>query len=270
MNKNENAVHLYYAIGILCAICTILISIDLSSNQQIASVISFGVGLSSLILAVVAIIQSIVGANRSAEFHTEMQRAASDMRTSSSALHNVSDSLSGASKIIDQSVAGLVQQIEALPARLDSIKERLDETHDIIHRFTNGGKSSGPNLEVTLTREGHIDWPKILTSTTNGGRLALYTLCKAFDSKRVIKVNKIFPDVGADYYISAYLEAFRTAGLIKVSIEEVLITALDTRNLTTSDVLHSLKDDLDDDADGFIAKCVSDIDEFFQMPIEES
>lgn len=122
--------HFFYIVAILVGIIILLATGSIATNQEAVAYISFAATLSSLILAILAIIYSIVSntsittaltsINKSSD---EIEKASSDVIRSVSELEELSASLSDSSKKVQENVA-------VIPSYLNAFKDEVSNNFE--------------------------------------------------------------------------------------------------------------------------------------------
>lgn len=204
--------HAWYVSGILLALLIGTLSVQWNGVGRLPEIISFAVGLSSLLLAIFAIIQSLT-ANTGAEATLgAVREAAADLKETASQIKYSAVDLKGLSGTIYESSEANRKAITDLSSEIKSKSEPLisNSEQDTIGSVTFGG---GPVLMAAL------------------GSL---TKSKPFN------FDQIFPRDDNTNYESGYISGLRTAKLLDFEREgdKIKVTAI---SISTDQLIASVK-----------------------------
>lgn len=207
--------HAWYATGILSFLLICSLAIDLGSIPELATILSFAVGLASLILALIAIIQALTstssveaslaavrqvaldagksGGDLAVSIDAIREVAKNAQAASLSALRATDELTSLGSRVIRSSEEGRLA-IDELRSEL-KVKSRLDAAKGQ-HSAVSSESGTFPN-DITL-----------------GGATAVYTAIHAYKSKKKFSLKDIFGEDAPVTFESAYLSALDDLGFI--------------------------------------------------------
>jgi hypothetical protein len=194
-------VHAWYVTGILLALLIGTLSVKLNPGENLGAIVSFALGLSSLILAIVAIVQSLVGGSEVSKSLGDVRSASAGIQTAAEDLKALAGQVSGASQQIAQTQMDLAQ----------SIRE--------------GSTSSGQTAPSTAPAACKID----LDSQSFGGAIALYAAAKSVQTGKAFVMRDFFEgkDLVLPTFSEGYLNALIRSGVIKGDFEGIRQTIVD-------------------------------------------
>lgn len=196
-------VHLLYWLGIAIAIIIALASNDLSKKADIYNVLSFALTFASLILAIIAIIQSLVANNSSASVLTAVQAAADQTRA--------------ASQQIEASADELRTHVQEIPSRLNDLAGKVDKTHTAIDAFASSRALKELVADEADSSGNPVDEAKAyLRRCTIGGALSWHVVVGSLDRDVEVDIDSITPDSAQNNYIAGFIAANAASGDIEM------------------------------------------------------
>ena len=111
--KGNMELHYRYFIAIFLVIATVLATVKWYDIPKVAELLSFGLSLSSLVLAVVAIFQAFLAGAQNQQISHSMAQSVEKMRS--------------AAESVENAASGLANQTRDLPAHLTGLSNRIDE-----------------------------------------------------------------------------------------------------------------------------------------------
>lgn len=236
--KNWN-IHSTWIIGILLAILIGSTSVDWNAIKDLPGIISFAVGLSSLILAVIAIFQTL-----SSTGSVEASLAAVREATAGSAA--VSSELAASAVVIQQAAT----DAQTASSSAVTATNKFVEISNSIIESSEAGRLAVSKLREELTDKGtassvgqasvQTSSEKAFTLYSMGGVALIYASIRSFETDKEFKLRDIFIDDQSMSWEVGYLSALSDSGLVESSVIDGLykITKL---NMINSD---SLKEEL--------------------------
>lgn len=209
MNESYK-IHVRYIISILITIIVILLAVEWSKIPDLINYINFALTVSSLILATLAIVYSIVTNN--------------SLGNTLHNLHISSDSLKNTSREIDESNKILLEEIKKIPAAIESIDENVTTTKTMIEDLSLK-QSFFPDedkrqLASTLTNEMIIQF---LNNSSIRGLESLFCVVLSKRTKTAFKFEDICEEIksfkGSADYLFAYLVAASSLGLLTYTFD---------------------------------------------------
>ncbi|WCT12470.1 hypothetical protein [Mucilaginibacter jinjuensis] len=203
-----NPLHYKYIITILVLAIIVLMIFFFTKDKTLVDYVSFGATLSSLILAILAIIQGFVSNN-------SLSDTISDLKRSSIQIENNSTDLTTLMAEFDK-------KFKEVPDQLKTISMKYDEFLALI---TPNTQPPGTPLNFSLESV-----TSIVNNNSPIGNLALYaaylsaTKDKAFDFSKLISDDDEYK-----YYIIGNLVAYKSIGLFKIKSEGYMITISDVK-----------------------------------------
>jgi len=119
MGDNKSQLHyhynLFYIVGILFLVIIVLLTVKWGDIPDFVKYVTFGLTVTSLFLALIAIIYTIFS-------HFSFSRGIS-------ILQNASNVVSEATNKLTDVTAGLEEKVESLPTMIEEVGERVDKRH---------------------------------------------------------------------------------------------------------------------------------------------
>lgn len=202
--EEKYKIHAFYILTILTSIIVTLLSIEWSKVPDLVNYITFALTVSSLILAIIAIIYSIYS-------NTSISAALSGITKSS-------EQITEASKGIEESNRELRAEIKCIPDVLKTVDTRLGETNQLIEGIALGRQTE--TVVSELQPESIIADDRVMSFLNNSSirgleSLWIVTLSKqtstAFDFGEFCKSVERFKDTKD--YMFAYCYSSAAMGL---------------------------------------------------------
>lgn len=183
MKKNYN-VHFYYIISILLLIIIVLITKHWGQIPNLVILISFAATLSSLVLAILAIVYAFYS-NNSFQQNTKN-------------LNEASKNISETSQELLKMSLDLTNKIEQIPSSIDSLaiiqKQTNEKLQNINELISQPQPNKQPKLEQLYNKPINIDESIInesFTLTSINGIIILYCLTKSFQNQKSLNPEYI-------------------------------------------------------------------------------
>ena len=152
MNSTQK-IHMSWTIGVLSAIIIGLVSVKWSDIPNLGTIVNFGVGFTSMVLAVIAIFYGFISQNSSTQTLSQINSAATDITKTvaevPAKLKSMEGSLSVTLTKIDAAANEITKTVSTLPGTLDSIKTSVLETEKSAKAAHEGTKEFGARLAMT-------------------------------------------------------------------------------------------------------------------------
>lgn len=211
MNKENNKYHFYWIIAVLVAVIIYLITVKLGENTQVVGLINFGSTLTSLVLAVLAIVYAFI--------------SNSSVSQSMGKLSDASSEISDTAKEVSEAAKELKGKIEAIPTKLESMEVKFDqmlllgqtsEPHDI----------RSPNKEEREASSEIVDL--FVEKISFAGWLAVYAFFLAYKRKKNFEYTSLFDSVKyvGNQYGYGILVTMKAVGLLDFTVNNYTITAI--------------------------------------------
>jgi len=193
--------HMGWAIAALAAMLIGSLSVSWSDLPNIPNIISIALGLSSLVLALVAIIQGVSGANNLLSSLAKIEGAAERALTATQAVDEAAEQLNAKAGTFDSATKSI-----------ESIRSEIAALNDSRSPATaNDGHSVSSNSAV-------YDQADIFEQGTVGSGLALYIALISFKHNKSFACVKMFTDnpfIGG--LMEGYLVGLRSARIMDIS-----------------------------------------------------
>jgi hypothetical protein len=201
--KRWNA-HAWYCVGILAALLIGTLSVKWNTVDRLPEIIGFAVGLSSLILSIFTIIQSVSG-NTSAEATLgAVRETAGEIKNSAIDLTSICTDL----RVLNTSI---IDGNERNYRTLSEINKQMKQ------------KSASDTTE-TSPPATPIKQDKTLGSImTVGGGAAMLAACLSFRADSPFKFSEIFPDDTNTSYETGFLAGLQAMDVIQFSVKSGLV-----------------------------------------------
>jgi hypothetical protein len=220
-------VHFYYIIGILIVLLIASLSVQWPNVAGLANIISFALTFASLILALIAIFQSLSSSN-------EVIRAISSVVLSSEKIKLSADA-------IEQSGTKLIELSSQIPERFQDVSQRLDENNEAIRQITEINKSVSSNKSKSEDEvSGALQSDDVIRFATLslGATLALYVFIKCLSENKPIVFNDIFPGKNHTIgYMRGYLFALLKMGKVNYEREGSIIIPKDVSGVDADEII---------------------------------
>jgi hypothetical protein len=218
-----NELHYRYWLGILIAIIIVLLTVNWGSNKALAELLSFGLALSSLVLAVIAIFQSLFSIAALNQVTGSIDQSASEVRTA------VTD--------IRSATEGLLTRTQELPGALGNIASRFDALQDKLF----SSKTSVLVEEKPKGEGAEGVTAGVLAHLTVGGAMALYVCVRAVEKGRRFDVDALLKDRAGARYIAGYITALWSLGAIDAEFVRSKFKINSLKDLDAKDILKSIE-----------------------------
>lgn len=195
-------IHYKYWIGILLGILVLVMSTIWSSNSNLLNFFSFASAISSLILAVLAILITT-------QSNSSVTNSLSSIASSASRVEDAASRLDSTNAIIGG-------KLDEIPTALGVMADKLEKAQeswgvhqpDVVKATEAISKDVKPGVNLTVS--------KIIEGSPPGGLIALYAAARGFDSKKTFNPSA-FMTLGPDAFVRGYIRALDATGLIKVA-----------------------------------------------------
>lgn len=172
---NNTKLHMAWAIGVLAALLIGSLSVAWANLPAIPNIISIALGLSSLVLAIVAIIQAVHGGST---LHTSLGKIES---ASSKALEAMN-----AVKLTAENLDNRTNSLEKIPETMGHIKEKID-----LLSSNNSPSYSEESKENTSNSE-EFNANLFYKESTTGTNIAIYTALMSLEKNKSFDSIDIF------------------------------------------------------------------------------
>lgn len=207
-----------WMIAVLSAMLVGTISVRWADLSQIQNIISIALGLSSLLLAIVAIIQAVSSGNTLTLSLGKIESAAERALRATEAVDSSAQILASKSSIFEQ-----------IHPSLTAIQERIDELSAV--------NSTKADPKQHTSSSPKIGEGEIFAEGTTGSNVALYFAQKSFESGKSFDSIEVLPD---QRYIcgivAGYLLALRASGIIKMHYNSGNMLVTDMGPFSSSEV----------------------------------
>lgn len=192
--------HMAWAIAVLAALFIGSMAVEWATLEEVPTIISIALGLSSLVLAMVAIFQSMSAGSGLSQTLGKIDHAAERTTDASSALSAAASSLLTKAASID----------------------RINPSLDALHERLSNAMSAASNVSNSTPQEKGIhgvdtkDVQDIYDLATTGFNVAMYIAKLSFIRNKSFRTEDIIPYEYFAGTIMGYLVSLRAAGIIEM------------------------------------------------------
>lgn len=217
MRISNPKTHMGWAIAVLVAMLIGALSTEWSKIDGMPNVISIALGLSSLMLALVAIIQGVSGSSTLQSSLGKIETAAAQAVSATSSVEDAARSLASRTATFDD-----------FPQRFDQLSQQIASISSI------PPTSSGIAADRPTT---HPSFEEVAAASTSGTIVALRLISRAAETKKPFKVQEVFG--AADFtsgLVEGYLIGLRTGGLVNFRYDQGVISDVTSDALTNGNL----------------------------------
>lgn len=160
-------IHYRYWLGILVAILIGSLTVNWSGMKDLVNLLSFGLSLTSLVLAVIAIFQTLFSNAAVTSVQQSITQAAAQ--------------LEAGAKEIEQARTHLIEQIGQIPAALGEMSNRFETFEEKLINSTKQEFEKSVGIPPTPSVAGE------LPHATFGLRVAYYLCVLAYEHKKIVQ-----------------------------------------------------------------------------------
>jgi len=217
--EEKYKVHFFYIIGILLAIIIGLISVEWAKIPYLVEYITFALTLSSLLLAILAIVYSMISNNTFSGLIEKLNSSAEYLQESSRKVSTGYDMI--------------LEKFQEIPSSINDVRESVYTTHDLLKKATEESfkntateKESGSEEKKPLTES-------LLETTTIRGLETIFLLNQSYLRKKPFSwddLNKFEDFKSSIGYMQGYTFALRGLGIIDQEVSddgEILTVSID-------------------------------------------
>lgn len=190
-------IHYRYWIGILVALLIGALTVHWADIKDLSQLLSFGLSLASLVLAVVAIFQSIFSSSAMGQVGVSVSSAADQVRQAASNIGQASNALLHQAKRIHPALGEITTRFENV------------EKHLLVAKSASSFKS-----EENIGSQERL---KLVRVSTRAVGTALYIADRAFRQNRSFRIRDFIKSEVLENYIEGVLMALDSVGMIDAS-----------------------------------------------------
>jgi|SRR5579862_6889642 len=190
--RKHGTVHLCWAIGVLTVIIIVLLSGRLRTNDSVKDILTFAVSLTSLVLALIAIIQALVSSGSLSEI-------SASIRSAIDKIYEPASEISEAARLLNS-------YSERIEARTESLEKRLttiDQQETI--KIAPGAKAD--------------DLSKLQKNGTQGVFASCYACLRSIETGKAFNPLEAFSGVTTRRYIQGCIATFRATEAMTIQKE---------------------------------------------------
>lgn len=208
--------HMSYVIFMLSVVILVLVAVEWATIPNLAEIITFGLTVTSLVLAVLAIVYAYVSNASNADTISRLSTAAADVVRSADEVR--------------EATARLGQSVETLPVMISDVGERIDRASTAFKEATTQQTLPMPaDAKAPRSAEDHAK--RFLSVASISGSMLLLACKKAVTTKKPMSLHDLSTkaDLGDVQYLFGFLVASSGAGIVDWDgkIDAITVKALD-------------------------------------------
>lgn len=206
MNKHYQ-IHFGYIISILVSIIVILITIKWGAIPKLVELISFSLTISSLVLAILAIVYAVYSNNSFGQNIAHLESSSSNIVTATQSLGEVSNIL--------------ITKFHSMPELLEDINKKTDHTQLMLTQLSEKNLQSAPAKFIKSASIESDNIRNVVNTTSMNGRFILYALKLAKDSQKEFPPRELAEKCELSYdYLVGFISPLNALGLVKIKYIE--------------------------------------------------
>jgi hypothetical protein len=253
--------HYRYWIGIVLALFIGALTVKWYDIKDLANLLSFGLALSSLILAVIAIVQALI--------------SGSSLSSIIGSIGSSVDQVKSAATQIDKASEQLLAHAAGIPPALGAMSARFEQTQEIMQKLLSSDAQSSLEVDRHKIKEGEgqskiSNTREIWERTTVGGSIAYYICNRGFETKKSFVIPEVLPTMTAFLgpYVNGFVAGIRASGMMDIDSKDNKFTVKGLGNLNFIEYLNLMNKYFDESSTDANAKLVRDsveiIDKYFE------
>ncbi len=203
--EEKYKIHAFYVLLILATVIIGLVTVQWSGIPRLPEMLTFALTVSSLVLALLAIVYAYLSNSSFQQTTTLLSRAADDVLRSAGDVRSATDRLG--------------VQVADIPPMLTAMGERFDQTHAMLKEYSarqNIPAVTVPPAPVGVAPPDQLARTYLAVSSVNG-LFALYGFKLALRNNRNLDLKQLATAIGTgatDEYMYGFLVATAGAGLV--------------------------------------------------------
>lgn len=200
--EEKYRIHAFYILFILSSIIVALVTVNWGTIPRLPELITFALTVTSLVLALLAIVYAYVSNSSFYRTIGELTSAATEVMASAADVRDATDKLNSS--------------ISPLPILITHVSQRVEETNALVREYS----AKQISTAVIPSKDAGPDKDSIehsLTTSSLYGLFALYLVEQAFSHNKTIDLNKIGEELAiAPMYLHGYVVATSAMGLFQL------------------------------------------------------
>ena len=218
-------IHFSYIIGILISIIIALITVEWGGIEKLVNYISFALTLTSLSLAVLAIVYSIYSESNISERVMELKESSQKISDTASEIESMTGNLRG--------------QIHSITDNITSVSDKLDKTKNIVENISKSDLNA-PNKGEAKYDKKEMTAEQIISYSSIKGRHAMYVSYLSYRYEVHFDPYDIIENIDwMDMYFYGWIMAMDAFNIINASYSEKSSTKI---VWFKDDIINELKD----------------------------
>lgn len=228
-------IHKNYLIGILVGVVILISTRSLAGSQELSSLLSFGLSLTSLILGLIAIFQALISSGQFDRVVDRISKATSGTNSAAEEVKLAANRVKDATELLQEKIISLSTDV----GYIRDVVGTIPPENKGVAELTENSQSIDPKkdvLGVTSDDQNVVDYrANILASGSSGLILALYGLCKAENADRSFNIDTFFRNPDHRNHVMGSLSALQALGLIVFRKHDYVYDKLKMMKLSDTD-----------------------------------
>lgn len=205
--EEKYKVHAFYILLILCGLIIGLVAVKWHQIPDLPGLISFALTITSLVLAILAIVYAYVSNFSFQQTTVGLSRAADDVLKSAQQVRAATQQLG--------------EQVQTIPPLLSSVGERVERTHALMLEYSSKQDTSTPKLQESASTRTEELVDRFLVGSSITGLFTLLAMKHSLETRRAVPLTVLadtVSPVGGDYPYG-FLVASDSAGFLTYTLE---------------------------------------------------
>lgn len=215
--KNEIfKTHIFYIITILVGIIILLTSVKWGGIEKLVEYITFALTLTSLVLALLAIIYAVFSNSKFVQNIT--------------ALNNITSDVNNASNYLNEVTNELKTKIELIPTSLKKVEDKTQETNELVREMSlSSNKISQPESKMKNEKTDPNEKNKTAINLTSfssfTGKLVLLASNLSMKTSTSFSLDELFNE--DNNYVYGSIVSLQAIGIIKFTYKDGIVSVLE-------------------------------------------
>ncbi|WP_289054180.1 hypothetical protein [Carboxylicivirga marina] len=203
--KDNSRVHFGYVVAFLILIIIIIGTIRLGDDANLVQYMSFALTLTSLVLALLAIVYAFFSNNQFSSNINALSGVTEEVKKASKGLSNLSDNIT--------------ESINRIPKHLEDVKKETQVASEAILQMKKG-ESINEEDDGTNKNLSDIQLDSYLKTGSFWGLITLYAVNKYFEKKEWFEIKKFIDNNENREYAYGYFISSSAIGIFEYSVKE--------------------------------------------------
>lgn len=197
--KINDVIHYKYVVGILTLIIITLLTFKYAPDTQLSNYVSFAATISSLILAVLAIIQGFLSTNSLSDTVTNMNQSSREILDNSDKLQTI--------------ISDLDSRLREIPAMIKGLEDKITTPNEL----PNSAKKDSAEIAPNITKQ-QADYFKVTGSVSN--IIAIYVLYMSSKTNKSIVLSDFVDMIQGSTidYLYGTITTCNAIGIVEINV----------------------------------------------------